>query len=729
MRFFNFHMEKIKKKGYEKREMKSRQKFLSVLVALCMCISLLPVTALAADGIVDINGVEYQDLQTALNALNSLPAGESKITLLQTVELPENVTLTINEEQSVVLDLAGQTLKSDKSLSRPIVNYGELTINATGGGEFICTNSEVYGMIDNYGVLTINGGKFTDNGNGDGASIKNRNATSIIEINDGVFRATGTENTGNACVYNDGLLTIRKGDFQNLSGQSGVYCVISNSGTINIDAEQIGDVKINGNKGGIGINSGKAEINNVDVKCNHYHALWITNDGVDTNAVVNGGKYEGGLYGLYATVDDGGQDESPVKILITDGEFSGKTAAALGQRFTNQEWNLLITGGIFSSDVSEYIDKNAIITETDGSFKVEMLNDKNAAAEVGSKYYKSLSDAIAAAGDNETVKLLRDTSESVSVAKDKKVTLDLNGKNITSTTGCAIINKGELTVIGAGNVSTTASESAAIANFPGALCNVNGGTYKSYNWYVIKNLGEMVIDGEVTVTTDNSTNPSSLIDNGWVNATDKVAGENVSPESDSVASLKIKNGNFNGTSGEKSCSVVKNDDYGVLVIDNGTFNSTSNSGVENATTILNWNKATINGGTFTGSYPISNGNCHDTHDVGEVEINGGTFTGTSSIFGQNLYATNEKGKVTVNDGYFKAPNIFGTAEYTYKTEITGGHFTANPSAYLAEGKVAVASTEAGYSYTVADKETVGETEVTPAPDAAPKPVVGDDRTE
>ena len=302
------------------------------------------------------------------------------------------------------------------------------------------------------------------------------------------------------------------------------------------------------------------------------------------------------------------------------------------------------------------------------------------AAKVGDTYYKTLAEAVSAA-DNNTVTLLKDTVEDVVIPAGKTVTLDLNGKNIKPTTGDAIVNKGNLTIVGSGEVAAQNSESAAIANFPGATANVNGGTFVSAHWYVIKNLGNMTIDGPVTIKKpEGNTDTSSLIDNGWYGSTDKVAGESVSAQADK-AKLTIKSGKFTGKSGSASCSVIKNDDYATLDISGGTFDSTNNQNTSNATTILNWNVATISGGTFIGQYPLANGAYNNAADKGQFTISGGTFTGLQSLFGYGQ-GGDGVGKITITDGNFAAP-AFGDWGSAYTMEISGGYFTTDPSKYLA----------------------------------------------
>ena len=308
--------------------------------------------------------------------------------------------------------------------------------------------------------------------------------------------------------------------------------------------------------------------------------------------------------------------------------------------------------------------------------EVSTAIDQDSVAAIGDTGYSSIDTAIAAAGANDIVVLQQNITATVNIPENKAITLNLNGHDITVSDGDAILNKGTLTIQGSGTVSTNASNCAAIANIPGATCTVNGGTYKSDKWYVIKNLGAMVIDGDVTVTTENEDNVSSLVDNGWVSSADTVGGSSYSPSTNSVASLTIQEGSFQGKAGQKSCSVIKNDDCGVLVINGGTFDSTNNTSNESATTIINWNRATINGGTFTGSYPLSNGYCDATKDIGELTISGGNFTGTnSSVFGQCIGADSNKGKITVMGGIFQAQNLGGP--FTYEIELQGGTFTVS----------------------------------------------------
>ena len=303
---------------------------------------------------------------------------------------------------------------------------------------------------------------------------------------------------------------------------------------------------------------------------------------------------------------------------------------------------------------------------------------------------KTEAELTAAVSNGGEIKLGADISATITIPADKTVTLNLNGKTLTG----SIVNKGKLTVTGTGSVVATAAGTAAVANFPGGTVTLSGGTYESANWYVIKNMGEMYINGPVNVQKpQGSTDTSSLIDNGWYGSTDTVAGEQVQAQANK-AKLVISNGNFNGKSGAKSCSVVKNDDYGVLEISGGTFDSTANTGTDNAATLLNWNVATISGGTFKGMYPISNGAYAGEADKGQITITGGEFFGTSTIFGMGV-GGNAKGSVTVSGGTFTAPALgagYENLDGGYTLTVSGGTFKdtnggkVDVSDYLENGK-------------------------------------------
>lgn len=340
----------------------------------------------------------------------------------------------------------------------------------------------------------------------------------------------------------------------------------------------------------------------------------------------------------------------------------------------------------------------------------------NNVASIGNTEYATLAEAITAAS-NATVTLLANTTESVNIPADKTITLNLNGNDITAADSHAIENHGNLTIIGSGTVSTSKSGKAALANYPDAVANVNGGTYISSGWYIIKNLGTMTIDGAVTLKKpEGSTDTSSLVDNGWYGNNSNDMSQTY-PTSAVEVKLTIKSGefNFNAAAGKKSCSVIKNDDYGVLLIEGGTFDSTLNTSNESATTIMNWNVATISGGTFRGSYPLSNGAYANEADKGLLTVTGGNFVGTGTIFGNGV-GGDGKGAATISGGTFTAPAL--GAEYDnvkggYTVSISGGTYSINPD-HVADGYIARKDGDAQFTVIAKSNLTSGTYMADPA---------------
>ena len=422
----------------------------------------------------------------------------------------------------------------------------------------------------------------------------------------------------------------------------------------------------------------------IDTGTNGGYAINVRNG---AKLTINGGTYYGG--GTAVQVQKG-------TLIINDGTFACEPYSnpTYGYKFLinciDAAWKdgtakISIKGGTFVKfDPSDSASENPHGKFLAEGYGVKQDGDNYIVTEpvaaIGDTKYPTLAAAVKAADNATTVTLLKDTTENVTIPTGKTITLDLNGKNIKPTTGNAIVNKGNLTIVGSGEVAAQNSESAAIANFPDATANVNGGTFVSAYWYVIKNLGNMTIDGPVTIKKpEGNTDTSSLIDNGWYGSTDKVAGESVSAQADK-AKLTIKSGEFTGKSGSASCSVIKNDDYATLDISGGTFDSTNNQNTSNSTTILNWNVATISGGTFIGQYPLANGAYNNTADKGQFTISGGTFTGLQSVFGYGE-GGNAVGQMTITDGNFSAPQL-GEFAGKYELKIFGGLFSSDPSAYV-----------------------------------------------
>ena len=306
-------------------------------------------------------------------------------------------------------------------------------------------------------------------------------------------------------------------------------------------------------------------------------------------------------------------------------------------------------------------------------------------AEINGTGYNTLTDAIAAAGNGNTVTLLSNVTESITVEKDKNITLDLNGYKLTNTDKeHTITNYGTLTIEDSstdknGIVDNVSNGRAALINDEDATATLNGGTFMrsqekgsdpydngTNSYYTVQNGGTMTINEGVTV--ENKGAYSSNI-------------ANFGKSEKKTARLTVNGGTFSG-----GINTLKNGEYGVLEINNGEFFNTVQY------CIMNWDKANISGGEFNGSENVDsvyNGSYTYTDKdtkvdftmIGDLTITGGTFTGAI---------------VAVNYG--------GQAKADPVTSITGGTFDTNVNSYCAEG-YAPKYDESTKSYTVDNNVT------------------------
>lgn len=260
-----------------------------------------------------------------------------------------------------------------------------------------------------------------------------------------------------------------------------------------------------------------------------------------------------------------------------------------------------------------------------------------------------------------TVTLDKDYTEDITIQQGQNITLNLNGKKLTNKTGHTItVEQGAtLTINGEGTVDNVTHAKSALVNY-GEVVLDNGvtlerssekGTLSPYSnggnsYYTILN------DKGATMTINDATVKNN---GGFSSAIRNGGDENCNDESH----LTIKDGNFSG-----GLNAVKNDECGILTINGGTFSNTSQY------VIMNWNKATITNGTFSvkdsADAVLFTAAYHANRAVGELIVNNGTFTGNGS---QKM-----------------VENHYGSS-YTGTASITGGTFSSDVSAYVAEGYV------------------------------------------
>lgn len=271
-------------------------------------------------------------------------------------------------------------------------------------------------------------------------------------------------------------------------------------------------------------------------------------------------------------------------------------------------------------------------TSTKDNNTYTVVEGENAAVANAGANYNTLANAISSADSGGTVTLLKDTKEDITIPARKIITLDLNGNKLTNVRGHTITNNGTLFVTGNGTVDNIAHGKSALYNNTGATATLNGGTFtrsaeagtaspnsaNGNSWYTVKNYGTMTINSNTTIT--NTGSHSSAIANGWYDA--PKAGSNGEPTCTADAVLTINGGNISGGK-----ITVKNDDYGTLSITGGSL-SQPLSGLY---CIYNANVTAISGGNVNG--PVGNYNGASTEaDQGKFSITGGLFSSDPSAY-------------------------------------------------------------------------------------------------
>ena len=629
-----------------------KRKLCSVLLALCMVLTLLPVSAMA----------DVADAQSA----TSLPAADEN----GVITLMENVTLTstfvVNAEQDLTLDLNGYSLTNAGTV---ILNNGRLTIrDTTKNGSIVSTNYVAISAGHN-STTTI---EYANVRSVEGAVITSYATGATITIKDGVFSASdnaviaGNGNrtddlaSGKPERVNPNTITINGGEFNGAIKTSeyvacGIYApwkdnITVNGGTFNIT-------------GGAGI---------------------VARGG---NVTVNGGTFNTTGNAIGKVGDS--RVVVPCSALVFDSE-------AAYPALTNDS-KITVNNGTFNSETS------TIST-------MPKADDTNERVVVNSGTYSDLSALdYLASGATVTVKLAADTTKDVTIPAGATVTLDLNGYKLTNVSGHTITNNGKLTVTGSGTVDNVTHAKGALYNCVGATAILNGGTFtrsqeagtykpnegNGNSWYTMQNDGTMTINAGTTVTTRLNDSDkavggfSSLIRNGGNAGT--------------APTLLINGGHFNG-----GINTVKNDEGGTLTIKGGDFSNTTQY------VIMNWNIADIYDGTFEAQSAASavlfssswNGS------AGTLNFHGGNVKTTSASQKaiRDYWDKNNKGNVAVSGGIFTVnPTDYvasgaiarkdGDAQYTVvaKSNLTSGVYTSDPSSALAPGYVSYKNSDNTYT--------------------------------
>lgn len=717
-----------------------RRKFLSVVLCVCMMLTMAPF-AFAEEGIsasdggssvgnenvAKINNTEYATLQNAVNA------AQENDTILVLSDTDITATgLDIPSNKVVTLDLNGHEVKAANTNKGNIKVQGKLILkdstdtNKTGEGQGKITTSSIYayGTVDKVLVCALNGEfvmesglidaatNITDNTNNGqfAVGVQNESQNASVTINGGKIKAGWYAIAGNgSCATYNGDITVNGGILESTADYA-IYHPQAGTTTIN------GGV-IYGQSGGIAINRGTL----------------VVNDGMITSKGIGStGSWGDGTGNLNNAAIHANAKYGDVSVSIKNGKVIAEGNAVTIDQGTGHNATVAISGGTFSSDVSQYCEKNYYTEKNDdNTYSVKSTKDV-AVAQIGDTYYNTLADAVADASTTnpDTIELLKDTTERLILNGGKEITLDLGGNTLSYTEQTVRVNHGKLTV-----------------NGPGAIKEIN------------PNLGAILIKGS---TNQEDTNYSVVNVNGDVTLSGW-APVFVDQNSEKAYGVTV---NLNGATLKAQKDTGGNDGVGLYV--NGSIKDTVNAPViklENTTIdaqgegmyLAGYADTTIKGGSIVGTQTgieiragklavndvivtgngtpttvTPNGNGSTADGVGiavmqhttklpiNVTISDSKVSGYNGVLQNNPQANSAEdiAKVTINieSGYFSAINggVNAVASENNCLSITGGYFTSDPSAYVAEGKATLTGTD-GYRFMVGNKVTTDVVPTTTTP--------------
>lgn len=734
-----------------------RRKFLSVVLCVCMMLTMAPFAFATGDtesssgsggggstkNVAQIGEVKYTSLNTAFSDVKD----NETITLLSdvaentniangktfTIDLNGNTwsvtsmikitnssSLTVMDSTATALPIVSSDYSSVEYSSGRIVN----TLNTRAGGTTIdvdntssfTLNSGTLESKKNYtiqleGKATINGGYQIGQEGGLGVwdnAVLTVNNGVIVGIDNSAVAGNGTEGRGGTTVNINGGTLI--GHIVS-NGYTANAIYHPNSGTLNIAGGTIyadGGVGVLARAGNINITGGK-------IIATHTKEGWIG----DSKVALEDG------YGVYYDLkSDYPGHTSTDKVTISDNAYiSGETGAVgLLNKDGDSSNPFEVTGGTFSSNVASYVNTPySSIKQADGTYKVAQLTKENAIAQIENSetLYPSIAAALSAASPGETVKVLQDTSIDSYTPVNQNVTIDLNGNTIYS--------KG-------------AGFDVAV-NTANAELTLKNGTMKVVAYAAwVQNGGKVTIESDMTVESTKYAaivvvdNVSSVVVNGTVKSEENFAISGNGGKNHSGTSITINNGavvesadapaiyhpqsgtlTVNGgfITGTESAIAIKS---GTLNISGGTIKATGldTTPTEGYSNGINASGAAIQIESNVGYYGNPDNTYNSPHnDSDEVQINitGGNIESQNGVaIYEYLDSKTSKSSVkgiNISSGYIKGPKAnFMVSEQLSndKISVTGGYFTSDPTTYVKSTAKApryvVDSDVTGYSFKV-----------------------------
>ena len=593
-------------------------------------------TAAATTDAAKVGETGYTTLADAITAAKD---GDT-VTLL--ADRTEDVTITT----SITLDLGGKTLTNTSA--------GKATISVTGGTVTV-KNGTVIGGASYYNIEVT----------------KNSNADLILE---NVTATAG--NTGSSMIDNWGTLTINSGSYtggmNTVKSEEGSTLVINN-GTFTCDY-------------------GK--------KWSYTATILVYGD-----TTINGGTFiqKTTNTSSYAKVVMTGIVEGYEAITrVTDGTFTNEKLSGIFYAYGKATSdNFEVSGGTFNKSISDgYCADGFIPTKNaDGTYGVK---EGKYVAAVGSKKYETLADAIRLAAKGKTVKLLADTditSNGLTIAKGKSITLDLSGHSLKA----ANTNDGNIKVCGKLTL-TDSTDTAKNGTGRGKVYTETSYSYGSQDKVLIAAIdgGTFIMESGLidaaSFTTDNANKGQFAVSvqNENSDATVIINGGHIKAGWYAVAG-NGQDSTFNGNITVNGGILESTADYAIYHPHTGT--TTINGGTVYGAAggvSLNRGKLVVNGGTITSKGTGTTGdwgdgtgkqdaaaiNVNAKYEETSVEIKGGTITAEKDAI---LLTNGKNGTIAVSGGTFSSKVLPEyCADGFVPTENTDGTYGVKVDTSVAE---------------------------------------------
>ena len=705
-----------------------KRKLLATLLALCLIVGMIPVAASAEDG--DVAQVGNNTYATLGEAVSNASSGET-IKMIADTDISDT-GLIVPEEKSLILDINGKKIEASNVPSKNIVVYGDLTIrdsaeNSTGkiftestyasGG----TTALVSAIGENASIILesgfIDAASFTDPANEGqyGLGVMNGGDITITggKVEAGWYAISGNGNnkTQNSIIVIQGGELISTADYA-------VYLPHSGETTITGGT-------IYGAAGGISIQRGTLTVGG--------DAL-ITSKGTGDT-----GDWGDGTGGQGCAALNIAGEYGDCAVQISGGTLTAEQDALIVRGNNENNKVLEITGGTFSSDVSEYISDEYTVVETENGFEVQKLGAENAVASVGTgenvNYYKTVAEAVENA-NNGTVTLLQNATFDTLPLSSGSVIVDLNGYTLTSVSGeTSVIQKGANLTIqdskGTGTLVYNGITDPAKAAFEvqvGSSISLKGIRYET--------------SGTGVYAWGNATTVN--IEDVDIDSSGYCVGTNAGETENYRVNINITNSQLTSALEGAGTAVLFNVP-GTLNIDDSTLNghwqgliarggniTISNSVITNTYDTLNTNyeQAWGSGNAVTlAGITIGNkgNNAYDYPVSIKLENTSVTSVGPNpAIYVYQMTGVNRKVTVAISgDSAVSGDFIVEKDEGVESVDvaISGGYFTSDPSEYVSEGYIAGDSDNSSYTYQVVEK-TNSETPAEVVP-AAPAVDTGD----